>query len=165
MTRENIVLWATFLALLFFQPFVFNQFQLFGSIYPLVYLLFLVLYPFDQEQALFIVLGFCLGLGIDFLGQTAGAHTVATLTTAFVRPKLIRYAYGSTAEIPARYIDDSRTFNNFLFLVFLITFHHFLYFIMVYFSWDALGLIAKNTFFTSLFSLLLISLISRFYSK
>ena len=75
MTRENIVLLATFLALLFFQPFVFNQFQLFGSINPLVYILFLVLYPFDQEQALFIVLGFLFGTGHRLFRAKPQVHT------------------------------------------------------------------------------------------
>lgn len=165
MTRENLSTGISFLGLILFQTFVFNHINLFGYINPLVYVLFLVHYPFDKEQTLFIFLGFALGLGIDFLSQTGGAHTFATLITAFIRPQIVRYAYGLTAELPTRFLNETRSFNNFLFLTFILLIHHLLYFTVVYFSWDALGLILKNTFSTALFSLILIGIISRFYRK
>jgi hypothetical protein len=50
---------------------------IFGFINPMIYLLFLVVYRFDDDQTLFILLSFVLGFCIDFLSQSGGAHTIA----------------------------------------------------------------------------------------
>jgi hypothetical protein len=110
-------------------------------------------------------LSFILGFCIDFLSQSGGAHTIASLTIGFVRPLLIKYSFGVTSEAPSTFQNDLRRRNKYLFLALLILIHHLLYFIIVYFNWNAAYLILKNTILTSLFSLILIALISRFYKK
>ena len=66
----------------------------------MLYLLFFVFYRFESDQTLFIAFSFLLGFSIDFLSQTGGAHTIATLTTGYLRPLLIRNAFGITVETP-----------------------------------------------------------------
>lgn len=153
----------SFILLVMSQVMLFNHLHIFGTINPLFYLVFFVFYRFESNQTVLILLSFVLGFLIDFLSQSGGAHTIATLTLGFVRPLIIRYAFGVTLETPQSYFNDSRTLNKMIFLLLLTGIHHTLYFTLVYFSWDAIFLIIKNALFTSLFSLILMSITLGFY--
>lgn len=153
----------SFILLVMSQVMLFNHLHIFGTINPLFYLVFFVFYRFESNQTVLILLSFILGFLIDFLSQSGGAHTIATLTLGFVRPLIIRYAFGVTLETPQSYFNDSRTLNKMIFLLLLTGIHHTLYFTLVYFSWEAIFLVIKNTLFTSLFSLILMSITLGFY--
>jgi len=153
----------SFILLVLAQVMVFNHLHIFGEINPMLYLLFFFVYRFESEQTVLIGLAFLLGFLIDFLSQTGGAHTIATLTVGFLRPLIIRYAFGVTIETPQSYFSDSRTLNKLIYLLLLVLLHHSLYFTLVYFSWEALSIIAKNTILTSIFSLILIGITLSFY--
>ena len=91
MNSNIITLIISFFIIVLAQVFLFNNMFIFGFINPMIYLLFLVVYRFDDDQTLFILLSFVLGFCIDFLSQSGGAHTLASLTIGFVRPLLIKY--------------------------------------------------------------------------
>ena len=165
MNRDVLTLLFSFIILVLVQVVVFNNMYIFGFINPMIYMLFLVIYRFDSDQTIFILLSFVLGFFIDFLSQSGGAHTIASLTIGYLRPLLIKYSFGVTSDIPSTFQNDSRITNKFLFLGLLIGTHHILYFIIVYFNWSAAYLILKNAILTSVFSLILIALMSRFYKK
>lgn len=165
MNRNNITLLISFILLVFFQTLVFNNLYLFGFINPMVYVLFLVIYRFDYDQTFLIVSSFILGFSIDFFSQSGGAHTISTLTIGFLRPSIIKYTFSVSSEMPVSFQDDNRIFDKYLFLSTIVGLHHFLYFTLVYFNLEATSLIIKNTLLTFIFSLILISLISIFYSK
>ena len=154
---------GSFVLLILAQVFLFNQINIFGSVNPMLYLLFLVIYPFDQNQTFYIFIGFVLGFFIDFLSQTGGAHTIASLSVSYLRPIIKKYSYGLTSEQPKSLLTDPRKTNNFLFLFVFISAHHLIYFSVAYFSADALLLIIKNSLITMIFSLILILLISSLY--
>jgi len=153
----------SFFSFLLLQVFVFNHINFLGTINPMLYLLFLINYRFDQNQTFFIMLGFALGFSIDLLSQTGGAHTIAALTISFFRPFIIKHSFGVISETPKSFQSSPKTLNRFLFLFLIISIHHLIYFVVVYFSWDALYLILKNTFLSSIFSLILILLINSLY--
>lgn len=165
MNSSAVTLMISFVVLVLVQVLFLNNMFLFGFVNPMIYLLFLVIYRFENDQTLFILLSFILGFCIDFLSQSGGAHTIASLTIGFLRPLLIKYSFGVTSEIPSNFQDDLRTRNKYIFLTLLIVIHHLLYFIVVYYNWSATYLILKNTILTSIFSLILISLLSRFFKK
>ena len=165
MNSNIITLIISFFIIVLVQVFLFNNMFIFGLINPMIYLLFLVVYRFDDNQTLFILLSFILGFCIDFLSQSGGAHTISSLTIGFLRPLLVKYSFGVSSEAPSSFQNDSRRRNKYFFLALLILIHHLLYFIIVYFNWDATHLILKNTILTWVFSLILIALISRFYKK
>ena len=154
---------VSFITLVFGQVVLFNHLQVFGSINPILYLLFFIFYRFESNQTLLILLSFLLGFLIDFLSQSGGAHTIASLTIGFLRPLIIRYSFGDTMELPQSYFSDSRTLNKLFFLVLLTVIHHLIYFTLIYFSLDAILLITKNTIFTSFFSLILMVITLNFY--
>jgi rod shape-determining protein MreD len=163
MNSITLKTFASFVILVLFQVFIFNQMNLFGYINPMLYVLFLVNYRFDRNQTLFIFIGFLLGFFIDLMSQTGGAHTIASLSVSFLRPIIIRNAFGITAELPKSFQSDPRIINKAVFLLFFILLHHLIYFVVVYFSWDAFSLILKSTSLTAFFSLLLVVIISSLF--
>ncbi|MAC92952.1 MAG: rod shape-determining protein MreD [Flavobacteriaceae bacterium] len=153
----------SFITLVLGQVLIFNHLHIFGSINPIIYLLFFVFYRFESNQTFLILISFLLGFSVDILSQSGGAHTIASLTIGFLRPLIIKYAFGVTVEKPQSYFSDSRTLNKLIFLILLIAIHHLIYFSLVYFSFDSILLIIKNMFLTLLFSLILIGITLSFY--
>ena len=131
----------------------------------MIYLVFLVIYDFDSDQTLFILVCFLLGFSIDFFSQSGGAHTIATLTVSFLRPILIRNSYGVTSEVPISFQADTRKINKYTFLSLILILHHLIYFSLVYFNWNAIYLILRNIFSTFIFSLILSVMVLNFYRK
>ena len=163
MNSQILKMIGSFVLLIIAQVLLFNQINIFGFVNPMLYLLFLVMYPFDKNQTFYIFIGFILGFFIDFLSQTDGAHTIASLTVSYLRPIIMKYSYGLTSEKPKSLLTDPRKTNNFFFLLVFISVHHLIYFAIAYFSADAFLLIIKNSLFTIIFSLILILLISSLY--
>jgi rod shape-determining protein MreD len=75
-----------FITLVLIQILIFNHIQLSGYINPYIYILFILLLPFETPGWLLLVLGFLLGISIDFFSDTLGMHTIATTLMAFLRP-------------------------------------------------------------------------------
>ena len=165
MNRKSLILLISFFSLVFFQIFVFNNMNIFGFVNPIIYIVFLVIYNFDSDQTLFILICFLLGFSTDFFSQSGGAHTIATLTMSFLRPILIRNSYGVTSEIPISFHTDTRRINKYTFLSLLFILHHLIYFSIIFFDWTAIHLILKNTFLTFMFSLTLSIMVLNLYRK
>ena len=80
-----------FVLLVFLQLFVLNNIQFSGFVNPYLYVLFILLLPFEISGWLMLVLGFVLGLVIDLDSSTIGYHTVATVFMAYFRFHLLRF--------------------------------------------------------------------------
>jgi rod shape-determining protein MreD len=83
---RNIV---RFLVVILFQILVMDNVMLNGYMVPYVYLIFILLMPFETPRWVQLISGFLLGLGIDIFEHTPGIHTAATVLIAFVRPYLL----------------------------------------------------------------------------
>ncbi|HOV10896.1 MAG TPA: rod shape-determining protein MreD, partial [Bacteroidales bacterium] len=75
-----------FVVLILFQVLVFNNIQVFSYITPYIYILFILLLPFETPRWMMLVSGFMLGLMVDFFSNTGGIHTAATVLIAYLRP-------------------------------------------------------------------------------
>jgi hypothetical protein len=78
-----------FLVVVLFQILVMDNVMINGYLVPYVYLLFILLMPFETPRWVILISGFLLGLGIDIFEQTPGMHTAATVLVAFIRPYLL----------------------------------------------------------------------------
>lgn len=83
---RNIVRYAV---LIIFQVLVMDNVMISGYMVPYVYLLFILLMPFETPRWIVLLSGFFLGLGIDLFEHTPGMHTAATVLIAFVRPYVL----------------------------------------------------------------------------
>ena len=156
MNSDNIISIFQFIFLLFLQAFLLNNINLFGFINPNLYLLFIVVFPLNSNSTLLIVLGFLLGLLLDLLTQGSGGHTIASLTIAFLRPYIVKFSFGVNYEIPQGIIQGSLPSQRLLYLTLVIFVHHLVLFSVIYFSFDNIITIIKNTLFTSFFTFILI---------
>jgi len=79
-----------FLVVIIFQVLVMDNVMINGYMIPYVYLLFILLMPFETPPWVLLVSGFILGLSIDLFENTPGMHTAATVLVAFIRPYLLK---------------------------------------------------------------------------
>ena len=83
---RNILL---FLGLTFLQVMIFDNLRLGNFIHPYVYVLFVMLLPFDTPRWKLIINGFLIGMTIDIFNGTPGLNAASTVLMAYLRPNII----------------------------------------------------------------------------
>ena len=91
MIREIGINIFRFVLLVFLQVFVLNNVQFSGFVNPYLYIMFIMLLPFEISGWFMLVLAFLIGLVIDVASDTMGYHTIATVFMAYLRFHLLRY--------------------------------------------------------------------------
>lgn len=156
MIRYNIVLIPQFILLLFVQAFLLSNINFFGFINPNLYLLLFLMYRFDGDRTALIILGFLMGLLLDLLTQGSGGHTIASLTITYLRPYIIRFSFGVNYDVPMGMIRGSLVNQRVAYFLQMILIHHLLLFVVIYFSFDNILTIIKNTFLSAFFTFILV---------
>lgn len=130
-----------FVVLVLFQVLVVNHIRLGGYVHPYIYLIFVMLLPFNTPKWQILVLGFTLGLTIDLFTGTPGLHAGATTLMAFCRPSIIRIISGNlkfdSIQEPSLAQLDGIWFFRYALLMVLI--HHFALFFLESFSFKLFG--------------------------
>jgi rod shape-determining protein MreD len=130
---RNIV---RFIVVVIFQVLVMDNVMISGYMIPYIYLLFILLMPFETPRWIVLLAGFILGLGIDLFEHTLGMHTAATVLVAFVRP----YFLGLLAPRDGYEPDTFPRIHYYGFLWFLkytlliVFIHHFVLFYLEVFQ-------------------------------
>lgn len=156
MSRYNIVLTLQFILLLFVQAFLLSNINFFGFINPNLYILFFLMYRLDGDRTALIILGFLMGLLLDLLTQGSGGHTIASLTITYLRPYIIRFSFGVSYDVPMGMIRGSLVNQRVAYFLQMILIHHLLLFVVIYFSFDNILTIIKNTFLSAFFTFILV---------
>ena len=78
-----------FIILVLAQVLIFNNIQFSGYINPYIYVLFILLLPFETPKWMLLVTAIFLGLIMDIFSDTAGIHTIATIFMAYLRPYVL----------------------------------------------------------------------------
>ena len=78
-----------FVVVILFQILVMDNVMINGYMIPYIYLLFILLMPFETPRWIQLLAGFVLGLTMDLFTGTLGMHTAASVLVAFVRPYLL----------------------------------------------------------------------------
>lgn len=87
---NDILKYAGLFILLFaIQVLLLNNIQFSGFVNPYVYILFILLLPFETSAWLVLVLSFFTGLLMDFATGIPGLHTSATVLAGFLRPYVL----------------------------------------------------------------------------
>jgi len=130
-----------FVVLVLFQVLVINHIRLGGYVHPYIYMIFIMLLPFNMPKWQILGLGFFLGLTIDMFTGTPGLHAGATTLMAFCRPSIISLISGNQKfdniqEPNLGQLDGMWFFRYVLCLVFI---HHFALFFLESFSFRLIG--------------------------
>jgi len=91
MIREIAVNIFRFALLAFLQIFVLNNIQFSGFVNPYLYVLFILLLPFEISGWFMLILAAVLGLVMDIASGVVGYHTIATVFMAYFRYHLLRF--------------------------------------------------------------------------
>ncbi len=149
-----------FIILVLLQVWVLNNIQVSGFINPYLYVLFVLLLPFQTPNWLLLFLSFILGLTIDMFCDTLGMHASATVFMGFLRPIVLQvittrdtYEAGTSPSI------HLLGFNWFIkYSLILVFSHHLFLFLVEAYNFNAFYLIFWRTLVSTFFTILLIVL-------
>lgn len=78
-----------FVVLILFQVLVMDNVMINGYMIPYIYILFILLMPFETPRWVQLLSGFALGLAMDLFSGTLGMHAAASVLAAFARLYLL----------------------------------------------------------------------------
>lgn len=153
--------------LLLLQVLVIDNIRLGFYVHPYVYVLFILLLPFNIPNWQLLMLGFVSGFAIDLFNGTPGLNAAATVFMAFVRPFVINSMTRRKEINP----NDEPSINNMgtswfiVYSLILLSVHNLSLFILEAFSLKLLGTVITQTLMSVLSSLLLIVIILLLFKK
>lgn len=163
MSRVLIYNLVRFIVLVLVQVFLLKNISLYNLSVPYLYILFILLLPFETPNVLLFSLSFLLGLTIDAFYDTPGLHAAAAVVLAFVRVLFISI----TVQKEGFDNEPEPTLGNmgfrwfFTYSAVLTIFHHFFLFNLEVFRLSEIEYTLLRFLSSSVFTLFLI-LISSF---
>ncbi len=113
------------IALVLSQVLLFNHIEAFAFLNPYIYPLFILTLPVKIRRARMLVLGFLLGLCIDFFQDTGGIHAFASTLLAYLRPRFVRLVATQGGAEFENFLPDGMGFRKFFVYVFSsLLIHH-----------------------------------------
>ena len=157
--NDILKIFLRFIGLLMLQVLLLDQIDFFGFINPLAYILFIVLYPFQNNRLAFLLLSFAYGLVLDTFQDTGGAHAAACVTLTFVRPVLLKMVYGESYLMKNVRILTTGIDRVILFMLLCVVIHHLVFYSLVFFDTSQIFQVMKMTLFIGTATLLLCSVL------
>lgn len=154
-----------FVFLILLQVLILNNINFLGFLNPYLYVLFIILYPFNANQTLFLVLSFFLGLGVDLFEDSGGINAAACLVAAYIRPTVLRFSFGVSYDYQTIKFSSTPIGSRISYVAIIIFTHHFVLFLLEYFSFAHFLLILEKTLFSGIFSLILIFLTLALFNR
>lgn len=168
MNRKFIGNIARFILLALAQIYIFNKIQISGYINPQVYVLFILMLPFEISGFWLLSFAFAMGLTIDYFQHTPGMHAAASVIIAFLRPGVIRLVGKKDELEPWQYpnVRDAGSVWFLTYVLILVFLHHLILFYMEVFRFreffQTLIKVLINTVLTTLIIMIIQYL---FYSR
>ncbi|WP_035335729.1 hypothetical protein [Dokdonia sp. PRO95] len=156
---------ARFIALMIVQIYIFNNVNLFGYINPYPYILFLLVFPFTANRALYIFIAFLTGLTMDMFGNSGGVHAAACLFLAYLRPVALRFSFGVSYEYNAIKLSKVSFYERFIFISIMVLIHHLVLFLLEVFNISNILYTLNKTLITSIFTIILCLTINILFSS
>ncbi|MDF2431965.1 MAG: hypothetical protein JWP44_1596 [Mucilaginibacter sp.] len=158
MSKNIIVNLLRFIILVFIQVFLLKNVTLYNLSTPYLYILFILLLPFETPNVLLFALAFIMGLTIDAFYDTPGLNAASCVLMAFVRILFIsitvqKDGFDNEPE-PTLSIMGLRWF--FTYTLVLTLFHHFFLFNLEAFSFSELQYTLSRFLLSSVFTVFLI---------
>lgn len=147
-----------FIILVLIQVWVLNNIQFSGYINPYLYILFILLLPFETPAWFVLLLSFFLGLSVDMFSNTLGMHASASVFMAFLRPYVLQ-------SIAPRDGYEINTFPRvfyyglvwfFKYAIILVFIHHLFLFTVEVFNFTSYYLVLWRTILSTIFTTIII---------
>jgi hypothetical protein len=127
-----------FILLVILQVFVFDKIRISGFLNPYIYVMFILMLPFEISGWLLLLSSFLLGLSIDIFSHTGGMHAAASVFMAYARPGVIRLL-GKKEDLEPGQFPNARDFGTLWFTTYsfiLVFLHHLILFNIEIFRFD-----------------------------
>ena len=155
-----------FVFLVLLQVLILNNVLFLGFINPLVYILFIFVYPLSRKRSVFLIISFLLGLSIDFFSNSGGSNAAAILFIAYIRLPLLHIIQGKTEFDYLLFTIKQLTFLQATIYIFLISLlHHIILFSLESYKLTELITILRNSFLTSILTSILIGFFILLFAK
>ncbi len=150
-----------FFILIFLQIFIFNNVNVSSfEVIPFVYIIVIILLPFETPNWLLITTAFFLGLFVDIFSNTMGQNASATVLIAFFRPWILNYLSPrggyEVSSIPSIYYQGMGWFLKYASI--LIVLHQLVFYFLEVFGFSNFGFIIIKIFLGSFISIFIITL-------
>lgn len=146
------------LVLILVQVLIINNIELGRFINPFIYVLFLIVLPFETPKWLLLVSAFFLGITIDMFQDTHGMHAAASVFMAYIRPGVLKlfspregYEFGTQPTV--QYLGVPWFLSYAGILIFL---HHLVLFYTEIFRFSEFFSTLLRVIVSSIFTLLLV---------
>ena len=153
-----------FVILVLVQGLVLNHVNFMGYINPYPYILFIALFPINNNRTLFIFLSFFLGICVDFFTDSGGIHAAACVTIAYIRPPILKFAFGTIYDNQTIKFNQIEIGSRLVYFSIIVTIHHLILFSLEVFNITDIILILKKTLFSSIFTIIMCILLSILFS-
>ena len=163
--KEIFINILRFIILILLQVFILNNINFLGFINPYLYILFILIFPFNGNKTLLIFLSFLLGLSIDIFGDSGGIHAAASIFIAFIRPAFLKFSFGVSYEYDTIKLGKSDFIKRLIYITLMVISHHLILFSLEIFNTDHILLILKSTLFSSIFSIVLLTTTISLFSR
>ncbi len=153
------LLWR-FIVLVVLQVAIFNNIRFSGYLNPYIYVLFILLLPFETPGWFMLMMAFGLGITLDMFTDTMGLHTSAIVFMAALRPTVIqaistREAFEAGARPTVAKMGIVWFIKYALILIFV---HHLFLFTVEVFKFDGYHLVLLRTVLSTLFTTMFVIL-------
>jgi rod shape-determining protein MreD len=150
-----------FILVVLVQGLVVNNIEINEFLNPMVYPMLILMLPFELGVLATVIISFILGITIDGFSNTFGLHASSAMLIGYLRPTLLKYikprdGYDNSL-LPSAPDMGLGWFIGYSSLFLFI--HHLWFFSFEVFRMDLLMLILAKTFFSVIFSLLLVILL------
>lgn len=156
-----------FIILVLVQVLVIKNIELGRFINPFVYVLFIIVLPFETPKWALLFIGFALGITIDMFYDTAGIHAAACVFMAYIRPGVLklfspRDGYESGTQPTVQYLGIPWFLS---YSGILIVLHHLILFYLEIFRFSEFFTTLLRVIISSFFTLILIIVIQYLFNR
>ncbi len=147
-----------FIILVLLQIFIFNNIHLTSlGVVPVIYIIYIIILPFETPKWIVLILAFLIGLSIDIFSDTLGLNASASVLIAFIRPGILNYlAPRDGYEIGSFPRVHYQGINWFLkYASSMVLIHQVAYYLLELFNFENLGIILFKVIIAGSVSLIL----------
>jgi len=167
MSKNILINILRFVLLILLQVLVLNNINLGGYLNPYVYVMFILLLPFETPKWLLLLSAFVLGFTVDIFTASMGMHAAAATFMAFLRPSVSRIIHSRKEYEPGIKpgINDLGIRWFFSYTLILVFAHNLVLFFVEVFRFEEFFSTMSRVILSTLLSTLLILLINLFVKK
>jgi rod shape-determining protein MreD len=156
-----------FILLVAVQVLIIKNIELGRFINPFIYVLFIVVLPFETPKWLILVAGFVTGITIDMFYDTADMHAAACVLMAYVRPGVLKlfsprdgYEFGTQPTVQYLGVPWFLSYSGIL--IFL---HHFVLFYLEIFRFSEFFSTLFRVIISTIFTVLLVVITQYLFNR